>query len=199
MIKKRISKLRDKFLDFGIDGYIVPKNDEFFSEYSQKDRLKTISNFNGSAGFAIILKRQNYLFVDGRYTIQAKIESGKAPLQLEILIRVCRGFQVWPSAVMATAERYSHYLGQRKWSIVTTDLPPGEDDLLREAQEYWSSPGGRNAATNRWGHMPVLNGPQWNMDGSAAENTASAPFRFAVDPWFRSTQMAAIEATGLGF
>ena len=64
MIKKRISKLRDKFLDFGIDGYIVPKNDEFFSEYSQKDRLKTISNFNGSAGFAIILKRQNYLFVD---------------------------------------------------------------------------------------------------------------------------------------
>ena len=77
MIKKRISKLRDKFLDFGIDGYIVPKNDEFFSEYSQKDRLKTISNFNGSAGFAIILKRQNYLFVDGRYTIQAKIESGK--------------------------------------------------------------------------------------------------------------------------
>ncbi|OLS59222.1 helix-turn-helix domain-containing protein [Pseudomonas putida] len=128
-----------------------------------------------------------------------KIESGKAPLQLEILIRVCRGFQVWPSAVMATAERYSHYLGQRKWSIVTTDLPPGEDDLLREAQEYWSSPGGRNAATNRWGHMPVLNGPQWNMDGSAAENTASAPFRFAVDPWFRSTQMAAIEATGLGF
>ncbi len=77
MIKKRISKLRDKFLDFGIDGYIVPKNDEFFSEYSQKDRLKTISNFNGSAGFAIILKRQNYLFVDDRYTIQAKIESGK--------------------------------------------------------------------------------------------------------------------------
>ena len=77
MIKKRISKLRDKFLDFGIDGYIVPKNDEFFSEYSQKDRLKTISNFNGSAGFAIILKKQNYLFVDGRYTIQAEIESGK--------------------------------------------------------------------------------------------------------------------------
>ena len=49
MIKKRISKLRDKFLDFGIDGYIVPKNDEFFSEYSQKDRLKTISNFKVSS------------------------------------------------------------------------------------------------------------------------------------------------------
>ena len=44
MIKKRISKLRDRFKDFDIDGYVIPKNDEFFSEYSQKDRLKTISN-----------------------------------------------------------------------------------------------------------------------------------------------------------
>ena len=77
MIKKRISKLRDKFKEFDIDGYIIPKNDEFFSEYSQKDRLKTISNFTGSAGYAIILKKKSYLFVDGRYTIQAKIESGK--------------------------------------------------------------------------------------------------------------------------
>ena len=77
MIKRRIFQLRDKFNDFEIDGYVVPKNDEFFSEYSQKDRLKTISNFSGSAGFAIILKKINYLFVDGRYTIQAKIESGK--------------------------------------------------------------------------------------------------------------------------
>ena len=77
MITKRLSQLKDKFYKFGIDGYVVPKNDEFFSEYSQKDRLKTISNFTGSAGFAIILKDQNYLFVDGRYTIQAEIESGK--------------------------------------------------------------------------------------------------------------------------
>ena len=77
MIKKRISKLRDRFKEFDIDGYIIPKNDEFFSEYSQKDRLKTISNFTGSAGYAIILKKKNYLFVDGRYTIQAEIESGK--------------------------------------------------------------------------------------------------------------------------
>ena len=28
-----------------IDGYIVPKNDNFFSEYVKHDRLKIISNF----------------------------------------------------------------------------------------------------------------------------------------------------------
>jgi len=77
MIKKRILKLRSKFSEYNIDGYIIPKNDEFFSEYSQKNRLKTISNFTGSAGFAIVLKNKNYLFVDGRYTIQANIEASK--------------------------------------------------------------------------------------------------------------------------
>ena len=77
MINKRINLLRKKFNSLDIDGYIIPKNDDFFSEYSKKDRLKVISNFTGSAGFAVILKKKNYLFVDGRYTLQAKIESGK--------------------------------------------------------------------------------------------------------------------------
>ena len=77
MIKKKINKLRKQFKKFGIDGYIIPKNDEFFSEYAKNDRLRYISNFTGSAGYAIILKSKNYLFVDGRYSIQAKIESGK--------------------------------------------------------------------------------------------------------------------------
>ena len=49
MIKERISKLRGKFNEFNIDGYVIPKNDEFFSEYTQKDRLKTISNFTGQS------------------------------------------------------------------------------------------------------------------------------------------------------
>ena len=77
MIETRIRKLRDQFKKLKIDGYVIPKNDEFFSEYSKIDRLKIISNFSGSAGYAIILKQKNYLFVDGRYTLQAKIESGK--------------------------------------------------------------------------------------------------------------------------
>jgi len=77
MIEDRIKKLRDNFDKYQIDGYVVPKNDEYFSEYSEINRIKTISNFSGSAGIAVILKKKNYLFVDGRYTLQAKIESGK--------------------------------------------------------------------------------------------------------------------------
>ena len=77
MITNRIKILRDKFKYHKIDGYIIPKNDEFFSEYAENDRLKNISKFTGSAGLAIILKKNNYLFVDGRYTIQAQNECGK--------------------------------------------------------------------------------------------------------------------------
>ena len=36
-----------EIVDHKIDGYIVPKNDEFFSEYSFPNRLKLISNFSG--------------------------------------------------------------------------------------------------------------------------------------------------------
>ena len=72
-----IKKLRVQFSKYNLDGYIVPKNDEYFSEFSSRDRLNKISNFTGSAGYAVILKKKSYLFVDSRYTIQAKIESGK--------------------------------------------------------------------------------------------------------------------------
>ena len=76
---EKINKLKKILKREKIDGYIVPKNDEFFGEYipDHNDRLKFISNFSGSYGFAIIFKKKNYLFVDGRYTLQAENQSGK--------------------------------------------------------------------------------------------------------------------------
>jgi len=77
MIKKRILKLKKLISIYNLDGYIIPKNDAYFAEFASPDRLKIISNFDGSAGFAIILKKKNFLFVDGRYSLQAQIQSGK--------------------------------------------------------------------------------------------------------------------------
>ena len=76
-MKKNIQILRKKFEKYKIDGYVVPKNDDYFTEYSKINRLQIISNFSGSAGLAIILKKKNYLFTDGRYTIQSQTESGR--------------------------------------------------------------------------------------------------------------------------
>lgn len=75
----RLNKLKKLFKKYNIDGYLVPKNDEFFGEYIdiKFDRLNYISKFSGSAGYALIFKQKSYLFVDGRYTLQAKNESNK--------------------------------------------------------------------------------------------------------------------------
>ena len=77
---EKINKLKEFFKREEIDGYIIPKNDEFFDEYTPKynDRLNFISGFTGSYGFALILKDKNYLFVDGRYTLQANNQSGRS-------------------------------------------------------------------------------------------------------------------------
>ena len=58
---KKLIKLKKLFTSYKLDGYLVPKNDEYFNEYVKKssDRLKFISDFSGSAGFAIILKDKN--------------------------------------------------------------------------------------------------------------------------------------------
>ncbi len=76
---EKIKKLKSFFKKENIDGYLIPKNDEFFTEYvpNYNDRLNYISNFSGSYGFALILKDKNYLFVDGRYSLQASNQSGK--------------------------------------------------------------------------------------------------------------------------
>ncbi len=51
-MKKRIDSLKNKFKKYNIDGYVIPKNDDYFTEYSKINRLKIISNFSGSADLA---------------------------------------------------------------------------------------------------------------------------------------------------
>ena len=62
VIVNKIKRVVSDFQKYNIDGYIVPKNDNFFSEYVKHDRLKIISNFSGSAGFAIIFKNLGISF-----------------------------------------------------------------------------------------------------------------------------------------
>ncbi len=90
----KLKKLRKIFKIYKLDGYIIPKNDEFFGEYVDEryDRLKYISSFSGSAGYAIILRSNSYLFVDGRYTLQAKKESGNK-------FNICEIPYLWPKNI----------------------------------------------------------------------------------------------------
>lgn len=77
MTKSRADKLSAlrKILDReGVDGFIVPRADEYQGEYVPDcaDRLRWITGFTGSAGFAVVTKDRAGVFSDGRYTIQLK-------------------------------------------------------------------------------------------------------------------------------
>lgn len=70
---QKLIQLRDIMVRENIDAFIIPKADEHQGEYvaPYSERLLWLTNFNGSAGFAIILQDKAGLFVDGRYTLQA--------------------------------------------------------------------------------------------------------------------------------
>ena len=74
---KMIEKIKNYMKNNQLDGYIIPKNDNYFTEFSKINNLQKLTGFTGSAGFALVLKEKNYLFVDGRYTLQANMQSGK--------------------------------------------------------------------------------------------------------------------------
>ncbi len=72
-VSKHVAALRARMVKMKIDGFIVPREDEYQGEYvpAANERLKRISGFGGSAGTAIIMARKAALFVDGRYILQA--------------------------------------------------------------------------------------------------------------------------------
>ena len=75
-----IKILRSKFKKYNIDGYVIPKNDEFFTEFSKTNRLKIISK---------ILVKNNHLYykylILGKLKYKAKIwGSSKSDLQKSI-------------------------------------------------------------------------------------------------------------------
>lgn len=72
--RERVSALRSHFDGFGIDGFLVPRADEYQGEYvpASAERLSWLTGFTGSAGVALVTRLQAVIFVDGRYTTQLK-------------------------------------------------------------------------------------------------------------------------------
>ena len=77
--KSKLQKLRKLMQTRNIDVCLINQTDEFHNEFLPKysQRLQWLTNFSGSAGEAIITMSKAYLFVDGRYTLQAKNEVNK--------------------------------------------------------------------------------------------------------------------------
>ncbi|WP_412545618.1 aminopeptidase P family protein [Maricaulis sp. MIT060901] len=72
--RDNVPKLRSELQALGLDGFLVPHEDEYDNEYLPdcNERLLWISGFSGSAGAAIVMKDRAAVFVDGRYTLQVR-------------------------------------------------------------------------------------------------------------------------------
>ena len=71
-----IAKLRGRLKADGLAGFLVPHADAHQSEYlpPSAERLARLTGFTGSAGSAVVMADEAALFVDGRYTLQARDE-----------------------------------------------------------------------------------------------------------------------------
>jgi Xaa-Pro aminopeptidase len=74
---ERVKALRRELKARELDGFLVPHSDEHQNEFlpPSAERLRWLTGFTGSAGTAIVLENAAALFVDGRYTLQARDQS----------------------------------------------------------------------------------------------------------------------------
>lgn len=70
----RLAALRAELARRGLDGFVVPRADQHQGEYvpARDERLAWLTGFTGSAGQAVVLRDRAAIFVDGRYTLQAR-------------------------------------------------------------------------------------------------------------------------------
>lgn len=74
--RKALPLLRKELERLGLDGFLVPHEDEYNNEYvpASADRLAWVTGFTGSAGAAIIMRDKAAVFTDGRYTLQVRAQ-----------------------------------------------------------------------------------------------------------------------------
>ncbi len=84
----RVMALRTELARRGLTGFVVPHADCHQSEYlpPSEERLAWLTGFTGSAGAAIVLIERAALFVDGRYTLQAREQVDTSIFAIEHLI-----------------------------------------------------------------------------------------------------------------
>src|SRR5215813_9495159 len=84
----RLAALRAELARRGLDGFVVPHADRHQNEYlpPSEERLAWVTGFTGSAGAAIILAERAVLFVDGRYTLQARDQTDPRLFAIEHLV-----------------------------------------------------------------------------------------------------------------
>jgi Xaa-Pro aminopeptidase len=135
----RVAALRDELARRGLDGLIVPRADRYQNEYVPPcdERLAWLTGFSGSAGTAIVLADRAVLFVDGRYTLQAREQvdgklfciqpladlSPEAWIEANLAAQAKLGYDPWLHTV-ETAEKLARACTTAGAALVAVDGSP---------------------------------------------------------------------------
>jgi Xaa-Pro aminopeptidase len=84
----RLAALRAELKRRGLDGFVIPRADEYQGEYvpARADRLAYLTGFTGSAGAAVVLLDKAAIFTDGRYTVQTAEQVDSAAFEYRSLV-----------------------------------------------------------------------------------------------------------------
>jgi Xaa-Pro aminopeptidase len=135
----RLARLRAELERRGLDGFVVSHADPHQNEYlpPSEERLAWLTGFTGSAGVAIVLKNKAALFVDGRYTLQARKQVDTKAFKIEHLADrppdrwladnlkegATLGYDPWRTTIDG-AERLAKAAKQAKARLVAVDDNP---------------------------------------------------------------------------
>ncbi|MFO1116318.1 MAG: aminopeptidase P family protein [Beijerinckiaceae bacterium] len=123
----RLAALRAELKRRGLDGFVVPRADEHQNEYVPPgaERLAWLTGFTGSAGAAIVLADRAAIFVDGRYTIQAREQVDARHFATQDLVSLP------PSRWLAESAPKAARIGYDPW----LHTPPQADALRKAAEQ----------------------------------------------------------------
>jgi len=179
---ERVKKLRALMRDLGLDVFLVPRADEHQGEYVAKrsERLAWLTGFTGSAGYAAIGRRTAALFVDGRYTVQAKAQVDTDVFQIRQIPN--EKLSDW----LITAEAKGAVVGFDPWLHTVTEIERLTDALTPKGLVLKAVP--RNPVDRIWGKArpaapagPIIPHPERYAGQSAAEKIAAVQKRLAAD------------------
>jgi len=101
---KHVPLIRKAMAAQGLDGFVVPHEDEHQNEYlpPANDRLAWATGFTGSAGAAVILRDKAAVFVDGRYALQVRDQVDGGLFEVRDLVE--GGVPAWLEATLSAGQ-----------------------------------------------------------------------------------------------
>lgn len=147
-VAQRTRALRALIAEQSLDGFLVPRADAYQGEYvaPSEERLAWLTGFTGSAGFAIVLADEAALFIDGRYTIQAREQTDVAVFTPVDLIATP------PARWLSDHVKQGMRLGYDPWLLTTGQVEQFEKALAGKGAEL--VPVSRNLIDEAWRDRP---------------------------------------------